>query len=78
MILLSILGAIASVIGGVLYYIVGMIAYVLGFTAAGIVKGSIAAYLMSCAWVSGLFVPVISFLQAAGVAFGTLAATCGL
>lgn len=78
MILLSILGAIASVIGGVLYYIAGMIACVLGFTPAGILKGSIAAYLMSCAWVSGLFVPVISFLQAAGVAFGNLAATCGL
>lgn len=78
MILLFILGVIASAIGGVLYYSVGLIANVLGFTAAGIIKGSIAAYLMSCAWVSGLFMPVISFLQAAGVAFGTLAASCGL
>ena len=78
MILLIILAVIVIVFGVPIYYFFGMIAYALGFTATGILKDSIAAGLMSYAWVSGLFVPIISFLQSAGVAFGNLAAACWL
>lgn len=78
MFIFAILSGIFSAIGCVLYYGLGMIAYLLGFTAAGIVKGSIAAFLMSLSWTSGLFMPVIAFLQSIGTAFGALAASCWL